>query len=197
MRPPIERKKAFGNIVRATPAQEKKDPKPKDKAVKSNNTKSTAAPVLPQAAPKNHDKKKERGRSATKSPRGDDKGKGRSSTPADTSKIGCAFHFFGKKMFVREVTSANLVIRTSTKDQPRNQTNCVIGADPRAKSPGPRSSSPKPMSEQPCWHYQKGKFASLGISARDNIKLLLPPSKKPKVNKAQASCSSVFWPSRV
>ena len=85
-----EREKAFGNIVKATPAQEKKDAKSKDKAVKSN-PKSNAAPVLPQAAPKDHNKKKERGRSATKSPRGE--GRGRSSTPADTSKIGMCIPF--------------------------------------------------------------------------------------------------------
>ena len=45
-----EREKAFGNIIKATPAQEKKDAKPKAKAVK-DTSKSNAAPVLPRLPP--------------------------------------------------------------------------------------------------------------------------------------------------
>ena len=145
-----EREKAFGNLVKATPAQEKKDTKSKDKAVKSN-PKSNAAPVLPQAAPKDHNKKKERGRSATKSPRGDSKG--RSSTPVDTSKIGCAFHFYGKNGCSR---GDKCKFSHSDKHKSTAKKPDELRGRSRSKSPGPRSGSPKPIHEQACWNFQKG-----------------------------------------
>ena len=145
-----EREKAFGNIVKATPAQEKKDTKSKDKAVKSN-PKSNAAPVLPQAAPKDHNKKKERGRSATKSPRGE--GRGRSSTPADTSKIGCAYHFYGKNGCSR---GDKCKFSHSDKHKGSAKKPDELRGRSRSKSPGPRGGSPKPIHKQACWNYQKG-----------------------------------------
>ena len=143
-----EREKAFGNIVKATPAAEKKDPKAKPKNTKTDPPKHDAAPVLPQANPKDHnkkDKKQDRGRSATKSPKGD---RGRSATPADTSKIGCAFHFHGKNGCSRgdKCKFSHQEKHKSSAKKPEN-----LKGD-RSKSPGGRSSSPKPMKDQVCWN---------------------------------------------
>ena len=147
-----EREKAFGNIVKATPAAEKKDPKAKPKNTKADPPKHDAAPVLPQANPKDHnkkDKKQDRGRSATKSPKGD---RGRSATPADTSKIGCAFHFHGKNGCSRgdKCKFSHQEKHKSSAKKPES-----LKGD-RSKSPGGRSSSPKPMKDQVCWNWQKG-----------------------------------------
>ena len=138
--------------MKATPAAEKKEPKAKPKNTKTDPPKHDAAPVLPQANPKDHnkkDKKQDRGRSATKSPKGD---RGRSATPADTSKIGCAFHFHGKNGCSRgdKCKFSHQEKHKSSAKKPEN-----LKGD-RSKSPGGRSSSPRPVKDQICWNWQKG-----------------------------------------
>ena len=106
--------------------------------------KSDAAPILPQANPMDRNKKKGRGRSVSKSPRGKDKRSSTPVTPVDTWKIGCAFHVYGKNG-----RSKGDSCKFSHADKRKGSAKKAddLRGDSRSKSPGPRSSSPKPVSD--------------------------------------------------
>ena len=117
-----------------------------------NTSKSDAAPVLPQANPRDHSvKKSERGRSPAK---GKGQDRPRSSTPVDTSKIGCACHFYGKNGCSKgdKCKFSHADKHKSSARKPGD----IQGKNSRSKSPNPRSKSPNDRKDQPCWAWQKG-----------------------------------------